>query len=76
MGKSRTEPRQKRVTDLSPSATAKLGEMERDTKELLIGSGAIILFGVALIVWPSFADFVDHFAFSYLRDLINLLRGM
>ena len=64
------------MTDLSPSATAKLGEMERDTKELLIGSGAIILFGVALIVWPSFADFVDHFAFSYLRDLIKLLRGM
>jgi hypothetical protein len=56
--------------------TAKLGEMERDTKELLTGSGAIVLFGVALIVWPSFAAFVDHFAFSYFRDLINLLRGM
>ena len=50
--------------------------MERDTKELLIGSSAIVQFGVALTVWPSFAVFVDHFAFSYLRDLINLLRGM
>jgi hypothetical protein len=37
--------------------------MRRDTKELLIGSGAIVLFGVALIVWPSF---VERFAFSYL----------
>jgi hypothetical protein len=42
---------------------AVIGKMHRDTKELLIGFCAVVLFGVALIVWPSFGDFVDRFAF-------------
>ena len=52
---------------------AVIGELHDDTKELLIGLCAVVLFGVALIVWPSFAEFVDRFTFSYLRDLVNLL---
>jgi len=58
------------------AAIAIICKMHRDRKELLIGFGAIVLFGVSLIVWPSFAEFVDRFAFSYLRDLFNLLRGI
>jgi hypothetical protein len=49
--------------------------MERDTKELLTGSGAIVLFGVALSVWPSFAVFVDHFAFSIDQPAARDVRG-
>jgi hypothetical protein len=58
------------------AAIAIICKMHRDRKELLIGFGAIVLFGVSLIVWPPFAEFVDRFAFSYLRDLFNLLRGI
>jgi len=38
--------------------------------------GVIVLFGVTMIVWPPFAVFVDRFAFSYLRDLLQLLHGL
>ena len=49
--------------------------MHNETIEQLIGLGAIILFGVTLVLWPPFAEFVDRFAFSYLRDFLQLLRG-
>jgi hypothetical protein len=42
--------------------------MHTDAKELLIGSAMIVLFGVALIVSPPFAQFVGRLAFC-LKDL-------
>ena len=49
--------------------------MHRDGKELLIGSGAIFLFGMALIAWPSFAEFVGHF-FSPPQHLVDYFWGI
>jgi len=37
--------------------------MDNDTIEQLIGFGLIILFGVALVVSPPFAELVGRFAF-------------
>jgi hypothetical protein len=56
--------------------SATIGNMHNETIEQLIGLGVIILFGVTLVVWPPFAEFVDRFAFSYLRDFLQLLRGL
>ena len=50
--------------------------IRNDTVEQLIGFGLIMLFGVALVMWPSFAEFVGRFAFSYLMDLLQILRGL
>jgi hypothetical protein len=50
--------------------------MHRDEKELLIGYGVILLFGVALIVWPSFAEFVGHFVYSPLQHLVDYFLGI
>jgi hypothetical protein len=43
--------------------------MHHDTKELLLGSAAILLFGVALVVWPSLGYHV-HDAVRFPIDLI------
>jgi len=50
--------------------------MHNDTIEQLIGLGVIILFGVALVFWPPFAEFVYRFAFSHPRDFLQLPRGL
>jgi len=50
--------------------------LHTDTMEQLIGFSIIILFGIALVRWPSFTEFVDRFAFSYLRDALQILRGL
>ena len=50
--------------------------MDNDTTEQLIGFSPIIIFGVALALWPSFAEFVDRFAMSYFRDFLRVLRGL
>ena len=47
--------------------------MDRDSKEILIGFGAVILFAVALAMWPPFAEFLGRLGLSYLRDLVHLL---
>jgi hypothetical protein len=44
----------------------RLAGMHRDIKEMLIGSTAIVLFGGAVIRWPSFSLFVDQYFLSYL----------
>ena len=46
--------------------------MDNDTTEQLIGFCLILLFGVALVLWPPFAGFVDRFA----RDFLQVLRGL
>jgi hypothetical protein len=43
--------------------------MHHDTKELLLGSAAILLFGVALVVWPPLGDHVRDAA-RFPIDLI------
>ena len=40
--------------------------MHREVKEMLAGSTAILLFGAALIQWPSFGLFVDQHLASHL----------
>jgi hypothetical protein len=50
--------------------------MDNDTTEQLIGFSLIILFGVALALWPPFAELVDRFAISYFRDFLQVLRGL
>ena len=45
-----------------------MGAVHNDTIEQLVGFGLIVLFGVALVVWPPFAEFAGQFAFPYLRD--------
>lgn len=47
--------------------------MHHDTKELLVGFGALLVFAGMLIIWPPFAEIVDRFGFSYLRDSFDLL---
>jgi|tagenome__1003787_1003787.scaffolds.fasta_scaffold20747406_2 hypothetical protein len=46
---------------------------QRDIKEFLIGSIAIVIFGAAIIRWPSFGMFLDRYFFSYLKALWHLL---
>ncbi|MET4121098.1 hypothetical protein ABIB85_007528 [Bradyrhizobium sp. JR1.5] len=41
--------------------------MHREIKEMLIGSGIIILLGIGIIAWPPLGLFVDRYFFSYLR---------
>ena len=50
--------------------------MGNDTTEQLIGFCLILLFGIALVLWPPFAEFVDRVAISYFRDFLQLLRGL
>jgi hypothetical protein len=54
---------------------AVIDELHDDTKELLIRLCAVVLFGVALIAWPSFAEFVGRFVFFYPLQLVDLLLG-
>jgi hypothetical protein len=46
--------------------------MHRDTKELLIGSTTILLFGGALVVWPPLGFYI-HEAVCVPLDLISSL---
>jgi hypothetical protein len=46
--------------------------MHRDTKELLIGSVTVLLFGIALVVWPPLGDHT-HDAVRFALDLISSL---
>jgi hypothetical protein len=39
--------------------------MHRETREMLIGSTAMLLFGAAIIRWPAFADIVDRYFYHY-----------
>lgn len=41
--------------------------MHREMKEMLIGSGVIILLGIGIIARPPLGLFVDRYFFSYLR---------
>ena len=47
---------------------ATMSTVHNDTIEQLVGFGLIVLFGVALVVWPPFAELAGRFAFPYLRD--------
>lgn len=50
-------------------------DMKRETIEIVIGFCGIILFGVALVVWPQFADTLGQLGLSYLRGLVHSLFG-
>ena len=50
--------------------------MHRDLKEMLIGSAGIVLFGIALVVSPAFALFVERYFFSYLRTAWVFIHGI
>lgn len=39
--------------------------VHRETREMLIGSTAILLLGAAIIHWPAFADVVDRYFHHY-----------
>jgi hypothetical protein len=52
--------------DRNRSYTAR---MHRDTKELLIGTAMLFLFGVALVVWPPLGVYI-HDAVQAPLDLI------
>lgn len=45
--------------------------MHREIKEMLIGSGIIILFGIGIISWPPLRLVVDRYFFSYLRLVLH-----
>jgi hypothetical protein len=47
------------------------GIRQRDTIELLLGASAILLFGVALVMWPRFGYFIGDIADWGL----NLIKG-
>lgn len=49
--------------------------MDRDLKELLIGSFAIVLFSVAAMSWPAFDRFIDITVFSHLRRALALVMS-
>ena len=44
-------------------------QRRRDTIELLLGAGAILLFAIALTVWPKLGDFIGDVV-AAVRDLI------
>jgi hypothetical protein len=48
--------------------------MSQDTNELLIGSTAILLLGLAIIAFPGFSNVVDGYVFSYLRHAVHFLN--
>lgn len=43
----------------APFSRQRQPPMHRDIKEMLIGSCAIILFGIALTVWPPLGAFIQ-----------------
>ncbi|WP_425908336.1 hypothetical protein [Nitrobacter sp. TKz-YC02] len=53
-----------------------INRLDCDTKQLLVGFVAEILFGIIVITSPSFDDFVDHYMFSYLTEGIKLLTKL
>jgi hypothetical protein len=59
----------------APAAASMVGGMHRDTKEILIGFSAMVLFAIALVVWPAFGDAVGS-GFYYLSDLAHQLLGI
>jgi hypothetical protein len=46
--------------------------MHRETKEMLIGSVGIVLFGAAIIAWPPLTVFIEHI-FAYLRMAVTFI---
>lgn len=46
--------------------------MHRDTKELLVGTAMLFIFGVALIVWPPLGNYI-YDAIHVPLDLIASL---
>ena len=55
---------------------ARLACMDREIKEMVVGSAAIVLFGIVLIVWPPFGLFIEQYFFSYVRMAWDLLRSI
>ena len=51
-------------------------QTDRDIKEMLIGSSAVILFGVALIKWPSLGVLLNQYFLSYLEAAWHLVRSI
>jgi hypothetical protein len=43
--------------------------MHRDAKEMLVGLASLLVFGIALVVWPPFGVYI-HDAIQALPDLI------
>jgi hypothetical protein len=46
--------------------------MHRDAKEALVGLTTLLVFGIALVVWPSLGAYI-HDAVQIPRDLISSL---
>jgi hypothetical protein len=46
--------------------------MDRDTKELLVGTAILFIFGVALVVWPPLGVYI-HDAVQAPLDLVASL---
>jgi hypothetical protein len=46
--------------------------MHRDTKELLVGTAMVLLFGVAMVVWPPLGNYIRG-AIQVPLDLIASL---
>ena len=50
-----------------------LDRMDREIKEVLIGSAGTLLFGLAVVTWPSFGLFIDEHFFVYVRIAWGLI---
>ena len=48
------------------AAVGRLACMDRDIKSILVGSTGVILFSIALVVWPAFGLLIDRYFISYL----------
>ena len=46
-------------------------QRHRETFELLFGASAIILFGLALVIWPSFGYFIGDVGDALLEAVHN-----
>ena len=49
--------------------------MQRDTKELLIGSATIMLFGCALVVWPPLGGYIHDAVHALLNPFVSWFKA-
>lgn len=47
--------------------------MDQDTKQLLIGSVGVILYGMVIITCPRFSNFIGDFVFAPLFHIVEVI---
>jgi hypothetical protein len=55
---------------MNETNTDRVDRKRRETTQLLLGAGGILLFGIALVAWPRLGNFIGD-AVDCVRDLFQ-----